>query len=64
MFPLGLPKIKIFWNIGYDVVISVHDVRNTFLSLDSIYIAYLVKWLVFAADFSLFSCVSVRLTSS
>ena len=27
---LGLPKIKVFWNKGYDVMISVHDVTNKF----------------------------------
>ena len=24
---LGLPKIKIIWNKGYDVIIFVHDVH-------------------------------------
>ena len=30
----GLLKIKVFWNKGYDVIISVHDVTNKFLSGD------------------------------
>ena len=35
---LGLLKIRIFWNEGYDVIISVHDVTKKFLSRDSNYI--------------------------
>ena len=35
----GLLKIKIFWNKGYDVIISVHEVFNKILSCDSNYIA-------------------------
>ena len=29
---LGLLKIKVFWNKGYDIIISIHDVTNKFLS--------------------------------
>ena len=35
---LGLVKIKLFWNKGYDVIISVHDVTNKVLSRNSNYI--------------------------
>ena len=28
---LGLLKIDIFWNKGYDVIISIHDVTNKIL---------------------------------
>ena len=35
---LGLLKIKIFWNKGYDVMISLHDVINNILSRESNYI--------------------------
>ena len=35
----GLLKIKIFWNEGYDVIVSVHEVFNKILSCDSNYIA-------------------------
>ena len=35
---LGLLKIKVFQNIGYDVITSVHDITNKILSRDSIYI--------------------------
>ena len=28
---LGLLKIKLFWNKGYEVIISVHDVTNKIL---------------------------------
>ena len=31
---LGLPETKIFQNKGYDVIISVHDVKNKILSRD------------------------------
>ena len=34
MATLGLLKIKVFWNKGYDVIIYVHDVTNQILSLD------------------------------
>ena len=34
----GLLKIMVFWKKGYDVIISVHDVTNKFLSRDSNYI--------------------------
>ena len=30
-----LLKIKVFWKKGYDVIISVHDVTNKFVSRDS-----------------------------
>ena len=35
---LGLLKIKIFWNEGYDVMISFQDVINNILSRESNYI--------------------------
>ena len=35
---LGLLKIKVFWNKGYDVIIFVHDVTNIILLRDSNYI--------------------------
>ena len=41
---LGLLGIKVFWNIGYDVIISVYDVTNKILSCDSIYIVNVVMW--------------------
>ena len=40
----GLLKIKIFWNIGYDIIISVHDVTKKILSRDSNYIVDMVMW--------------------
>ena len=40
---LGLRKIKVFWNKGYDVITSVNDVTNKTLSRDSNYIANVVK---------------------
>ena len=42
---LGLLKIKLFQNKGYDVIISVHDVTNTMnqiISRESNYIVDLV----------------------
>ena len=44
MATLGLLKIKVFWNKGYDVIISVHDVTNKILSRDSNYIVDVVMW--------------------
>ena len=41
---LGLLGIKVFWNIGYDVIISVYDVTNKILSCDLIYIVNVVMW--------------------
>ena len=38
MAALGLLKTKMFWNKGYDVIISAHDVTNKILSCDSFYI--------------------------
>ena len=39
---LGLLKIKVFLNKGYDVIISVFDVTNKILSSDSNYIVDVV----------------------
>ena len=41
---LDLPKIKIFWNKGYDVITSICDVTNKILSRDSNYIVDVVIW--------------------
>ena len=41
---LGLLKIKVFWNKGYDVIIYVHDVTNKILLRDSDYIVDVVIW--------------------
>ena len=41
---LGLLKINIFWNKGYDVKISVHDATNNVLSRDSNYIVDVGMW--------------------
>ena len=35
---LGLLKIKVFWNKGYDVIIYACDFTNEILSRDSDYI--------------------------
>ena len=40
----GLLKIKLFWNKGYDVIISVDDVTNKILSRDSNYIVDVFMW--------------------
>ena len=34
MVTLGLLKLKVFYNKGYDVIIFVHDVTNKILSRD------------------------------
>ena len=41
---LGLLKIKIFWNKGYDFIISVYDDTNKTLPRDSNYIVDVVIW--------------------
>ena len=41
---LGLLKTKIFWNKGYDAIISVYDVTNEIISRDSYYIVDVVMW--------------------
>ena len=40
----GLPKVKLFWNKGYDVMIYVYDVTNKILSRDSNYTIDVVMW--------------------
>ena len=40
----GLLKTTIFWNKGYDVIISVDDVINNILSGDSNYIVDVLMW--------------------
>ena len=40
----GLPKIRVFWSKGYDVIIFVHDFTNKILSCDSNYIIDVVMW--------------------
>ena len=40
-------KIKFFWNKGYDVIISVHDVTNNIFLCGSNYIVDGVMWLKF-----------------
>ena len=42
MATLGLLKIMVFWNKGYDVTVSAHDVANKILLCDSYYIADLI----------------------
>ena len=44
MATLGLLKIKVFWNKGYDVTIPVYEVINKNLLRDSNYIVDVVKW--------------------
>ena len=40
----GLLKIMVFWNKGYDVVISVDEVTNKILSRDFNYIVVVLMW--------------------
>ena len=40
----GILKIKVFWNKGYDIIISVHDVINKILSRDFNYTVDAVMW--------------------
>ena len=47
MATLSLLKIRVFWNKGYDVISSAHDVTNRFLSHHSSCIIDVVMWLKF-----------------
>ena len=58
---LGLLKIKIFWNKGYDVIIYVYDVTKI-LSLELNYILEVVMWPKF--DNSSISMTETIMTSS
>ena len=40
----GLLKVNVFWNIGYDLIISANDVTKKVLSRDSNYIVDVVVW--------------------
>ena len=51
----GLLKITIFWNKGYDVIISVDDVNNKILRHDSNYIVDAFMWQKFGN-----SSISIR----
>ena len=52
---LGLLKIKVFWNRGYVVMISVHSVTNKILLRDSNYIVDEFMWPKFDN-----SCISMH----
>ena len=52
---LRLLNIKVFWNVGYDVIISVHDVINKILSRDSNYDVDVDMWSKFCN-----SSISIR----
>ena len=41
---LSLLKIEVFWNKGYDAIISVHDVTNKILPSDLNYIVDMAMW--------------------
>ena len=41
---LGLLKIEVSWNKGYDVIISGNDITNKILSRDSNYFVDVVLW--------------------
>ena len=60
----GLLKIKIFWNKGYDVIISVHYVTNKILSLISYYIVDVVMWPKFGNTSASIRDVIITLTLS
>ena len=47
MAALGLLKINVFWNKGYDVIIYAHGAINKILLRDSNYIVDVVMWLKF-----------------
>ena len=44
----GLLKIRVFWNVGYEIIISVYDVTSKILLPDSNYIVGVVMWVTLA----------------
>ena len=44
MATLAFLKIKVFWNKGYAVIVSVYDVTNKIFSGDSNYIVDVIMW--------------------
>ena len=55
MATLSLLKIKVFWNKGYDVIVSVHELTKKYLSRDSNHIIDVIMWPKFGN-----SCSSMR----
>ena len=47
MVTLGLLKTKVFWNKGYDAIMSVRDITNKILSQVSNYVVNVIMWLKF-----------------
>ena len=52
MMPAKLPtpclfKVKVFWNKGYDFIVSVDDAIKKILSRDSYYFVDVVMWPMF-----------------
>ena len=47
MVTLGLLKMKVFWNKGYDAIMSVRDITNKILSQVSNYVVNVIMWLKF-----------------
>ena len=41
---MDLLKINVFWNKGYDVIISVSDLTKKILSYESDYIVNVIMW--------------------
>ena len=44
MTTLGLLRIKVLWNKGYDVITSVYGVTKQILPVESNYIVNVVMW--------------------
>ena len=57
----GFFNIKLFWNKGYEVIISNHEVTNKVLSTDSNYIVDVVMWPKFGSSST--SIIEVAITS-
>ena len=53
MATLGFLEIKVFWNKGFDVIVSVHDVTNKNLSRNS-------KYIVDVQSFSRFNTIPLH----
>ena len=58
-----LPKIKIFWNKGYDVTVFVDEIISKTLSRDSNYKVYVIMWpkLTVGMALKLYDSVAIEL---
>ena len=62
MATLGLLKITVFWNKGYDVIIPVDDVTNKISSRDSNYFVDVFMWSKLGScSISMRECITISI---